>query len=206
MEAGRVWSFQKLPAKNLMDAQINTQWREVAIQSLQCYNYSSFCLLDKHKGGFFSLPTYILFLLLSSTSRCTAWWAGINCSRKLWKHNKCFSAWYNCVCRSLRAWEERGLCSLQERLCVTVEEGAEDVWNNLICWRALVDRWWKRPCLFLDDINVRHYDSWSRFTQTLSWIWPHRRHTHLECMAFIPCSCPSASDIQVRLYILLSVN
>lgn len=44
--------FSKATCENLTDAQINTQRREVAIQSLQCYNYSSlFFLLDKHKGG-----------------------------------------------------------------------------------------------------------------------------------------------------------
>lgn len=56
MEAEGVWFFTKAACENLMDAQINTQRREVAIQSLQCYNYSSFFLLDKHKGGFYLAP------------------------------------------------------------------------------------------------------------------------------------------------------
>lgn len=61
-----MWSFQRPPAKNLMDAQINTQRREVAIQSLQCYNYSSFFLLDKHKGGFYLTPWLTSSLSLAS--------------------------------------------------------------------------------------------------------------------------------------------
>lgn len=64
--------FSKAACKDLMGAQINTQRREVAIQSLQCYNYSPFFLLDKHKGGFFSLPACILFLSLLSTPPLTA--------------------------------------------------------------------------------------------------------------------------------------
>lgn len=64
--------FSKAACKDLMGAQINTQRREVAIQSLQCYNYSPFFLLDKHKGEFFSLPACILFLSLLSTPPLTA--------------------------------------------------------------------------------------------------------------------------------------
>lgn len=46
----------KAACENLMDAQINTQRREVAIQSLQCYNYTSFFLLNQHKGGSYLTP------------------------------------------------------------------------------------------------------------------------------------------------------
>lgn len=44
-----------------MHAQINTERTEVTNQSRQCYNYSSFFLLDEHKERFFSLHAHILF-------------------------------------------------------------------------------------------------------------------------------------------------
>lgn len=49
-----------------MHAQINTESTEVTNQSRQCYNYSSFFLLDEHKEGFFSLHAHILFLPLTA--------------------------------------------------------------------------------------------------------------------------------------------
>lgn len=54
MEAGRVWSFQRLPAKTWWMHKLTHRGETLQSKSLQCYNYSSFFLLDKHKGGFLS--------------------------------------------------------------------------------------------------------------------------------------------------------
>lgn len=112
MEAEGAWFLTKAACENLMDAQINTQRRQVVIQSLQCYNYSSFFLLDKHKGGFFffffiSLPASYPFLLPLLSLQIGD--LALIAPNTLPRHNKCLSAWCNCVCRSWRAMEERGL-------------------------------------------------------------------------------------------------
>lgn len=111
MEAEGAWFLTKAACENLMDAQINTQRRQVAIQRLRCYNYSSFSLLNKHKGGFFFC--FFLFILLPASYPfpLTAQIGNLAliAPNTLLRHNKCLSAWCNCVCRSWRAMEEREL-------------------------------------------------------------------------------------------------
>lgn len=109
--------FSKAACENLMDAQINTQRREVAIQSLQCYNYSSFFLLDKHKGGFFSLS------LTSSVSLSSPPLTAQLGELALIAPKSCgstTSASHPGIIVSVGVGgleKKRGFCSLQERLC-----------------------------------------------------------------------------------------
>lgn len=111
MEAEGAWFLTKAACENLMDAQINTQRRQVAIQSLRCYNYSSFSLLNKHKGDFSFLFFFFILLPASYPSPLTAKIGNLAliAPSTLLRHNKCLSAWCNCVCRSWRAMEERDL-------------------------------------------------------------------------------------------------
>ena len=92
--------------------------------------------LTNIKGDFSLTSSHPLFSLFSPPLTAQLGELALIAPKKLWKHNKCFSSWYNCVCRSWRAWEERGLWCLKERLCRKAWElrPSERTWYEGALW------------------------------------------------------------------------
>lgn len=99
---------RKKKEANLTDAQINTQ------EEKSCNPKASYVIITalscslRHINEDFS-HSPLVFSFFISPPPLTAQLGDLVliASKKLWKNNKCFSSWYNCVCRNGRRGQLR---------------------------------------------------------------------------------------------------